>query len=590
MHPLSPRTFSNVVSVFHLVNLRGVLIIENLMSQKLAVALPVTQADITKELDSLVGMEGVKEQLRLISQTLEAMKTHNQRHGLKLGRPLHFLIEGAPGGGKKRVAALLGKILQLHGLATSPMDLAEREMEWLDAWLHSRGEAPGSRSSIYFGSVNRLLPNEERRNFPAMCYFWHQVEQIMLEHNVIFSVDQGHGQTLLQDVGLMAGVHFTLKLPTYTDQDYLKYARKYAAKRRFKLAPEAIPVFNEVIRGASQEADFASMRTVESVIEQAMFASYADPTSQLVKGKEYTTLRAGHFKCPSQPPVVAEANPLEELQTLIGLTEVKTRIQELLALVHLEKQRKAAGLPVNPICTHMAFVGAPGTGKTTVARTVARALRDMGFLTKGHLVEVSREELVGQYVGHTAKKTADVIRRAQGGVLFIDEAYSLNRQHESDFGHEAVATLVKQMEDNRDNLTVIFSGYVHEMEQFLTMNPGLKSRIQFEIEFPDYTVDELLAIFHKLCQDEAYELSLEADRELRFLLQKLHQTRERTFANGRTVRSLFERAKCALATRVWTSSHEQSLTLIQPSDIQALRTQIGSRTEPGRIGFRVASA
>jgi hypothetical protein len=174
-------------------------------------------------------------------------------------------------------------------------------------------------------------------------------------------------------------------------------------------------------------------------------------------------------------------------------------------------------------------------------------------------------------VGHTAQMTAEVVERARGGVLYIDECYSLNGGYATDFGKEAVATLVKKMEDERDSLTVIFSGYGREMEEFLQMNPGLRSRIQFQIKFPHYTADELYEIFLKFCREGGYGLAPAAAQELQNLLKALHHSQGETFANGRLVRSLFERAQLALAERVWSEPGTASLKLFLEEDIRSLK-------------------
>lgn len=209
-------------------------------------------------------------------------------------------------------------------------------------------------------------------------------------------------------------------------------------------------------------------------------------------------------------------------------------------------------------------------------------------------VEAGREDLVGQYVGHTAQRTAELVDEAMGGVLFIDACYSLNTGHTADFGREAVATLIRKMEDARDNLAVIFSGYGREMEAFLDMNPGLRSRIQFHLTFPDYSGEEMMEIFLKMCRDEGYELTAGAAAELKSLLRQLYLRRQDNFGNGRLVRSLFERAKISLASRVWRNPAPAALSLILPEDIKALAAypDVAEQLQAKRrsTGFQALSA
>jgi len=219
---------------------------------------------------------------------------------------------------------------------------------------------------------------------------------------------------------------------------------------------------------------------------------------------------------PSNEKRLAES--FEELDLLIGLTSVKRLVKELHAFIVIQKQRALQGLAVEPMVLHMVFKGNPGTGKTTVARILGRILKATGVLQKGHLIECERADLVGEYIGHTAQKTRDQIRRALGGILFVDEGYALARGGEKDFGKEAIDTLVKAMEDHKDELVVILAGYRNEMQQFLESNPGLQSRFPIQIDFPDFTLDELMEIADLMLLKRQYELTPEARRLLRKIL------------------------------------------------------------------------
>ncbi|GAB6875679.1 AAA family ATPase [Thermaerobacter litoralis] len=241
---------------------------------------------------------------------------------------------------------------------------------------------------------------------------------------------------------------------------------------------------------------------------------------------------------------------LAELDALIGLHHVKRVIREIRAYVTVRERRARAGLINEPLTLHMVFTGNPGTGKTTVARILARLFRALGVLEKGHLVEVERADLVGEYIGHTAQKTRQVIHQALGGVLFIDEAYSLARGGEKDFGKEAIDTLVKQMEDHRQRLVVILAGYRQEMAWFLQVNPGLRSRFPIHLTFPDYTVDELVAIAHQLAGQRQYQLDPGAEQRLREILLALPPGYGERLGNARTVRNLIERAIRRQAVRL----------------------------------------
>ena len=240
---------------------------------------------------------------------------------------------------------------------------------------------------------------------------------------------------------------------------------------------------------------------------------------------------------------------MAELDDLIGLEPVKELIRELQAFVEIQRRRAAERLSTEPMALHMVFKGNPGTGKTTVARLLGRMFQAMGVLPRGHLVECERADLVGEYIGHTAQRTREQIRKALGGVLFIDEAYALARGGEKDFGKEAIDTLVKAMEDHKDELIVVLAGYPHEMDYFLSVNPGLRSRFPIQIDFPDYTPEELYLIAHSLCQQRQYRLSPAAALRLRRLLQVRAHAGPYS-GNARWVRNLIERAVRRQAVRL----------------------------------------
>lgn len=260
----------------------------------------------------------------------------------------------------------------------------------------------------------------------------------------------------------------------------------------------------------------------------------------------------------------------KELNEYIGLDTIKKEVESLINLVTIQNMRKQNGLPVNDLSLHMVFSGNPGTGKTMIARLMARIYKSLGILSKGHLVEVDRSGLVAGYVGQTAIKTDEVIKKALGGVLFIDEAYTLTTKGGSDYGQEAVDTLLKAMEDHRDDLIVIVAGYIELMEEFVHSNPGLESRFNRFLDFKDYTIDEMIAIFEMRCEKSGYTLANDARDLLRGLLALL-SIDVKSFGNARGVRNLFERAVSAQANRLAAQTEpitKETLMLLTADDIR----------------------
>lgn len=268
-------------------------------------------------------------------------------------------------------------------------------------------------------------------------------------------------------------------------------------------------------------------------------------------------------------PKEPERSGMEELEELIGLTTVKHDVEELIGLAKVQKMREEKGMKTVPVSLHLVFSGNPGTGKTTVARILAKLYKEIGILTQGQLVETDRSGLVAGYVGQTAIKTQKKIEEAMGGVLFIDEAYTLNQEGEN-FGQEAIDTILKAMEDHRDKFVVIVAGYTELMKDFVNSNPGLKSRFNKFFEFPDYTVDELQEIFKLQCDKYQYTLTDEAAKAVKEEIIRLESSKGENFANAREVRNLFEKIITNQAARVADIEDidEESLTTIIAEDLE----------------------
>ena len=274
---------------------------------------------------------------------------------------------------------------------------------------------------------------------------------------------------------------------------------------------------------------------------------------------------------------------LEQLdQELVGLKPVKRRIREIAALLLVDKLRRDLGLTAQPPTLHMSFTGNPGTGKTTVAARMADILHHLGYIRSNHLVSVTRDDLVGQYIGHTAPKTKEILKKAMGGVLFIDEAYYLYRpENERDYGQEAVEILLQVMENRRDDLVVILAGYADRMERFFSSNPGFRSRIAHHIDFPDYEPADLMAIAELMLKQQNYRFSPDArDAFARYLDVRMRQPH---FANARSVRNALDRARLRQAVRLFDMRGEnltvEDLMTLEPGEILASRVFLAEQEQ-----------
>jgi stage V sporulation protein K len=288
-------------------------------------------------------------------------------------------------------------------------------------------------------------------------------------------------------------------------------------------------------------------------------------TQPLAEAEHQTSLK----KTPQEGPL---SDIFKELNLMVGLENVKELVHEIYALLQVSQYRAEAGLLSNSHVYHMIFKGNPGTGKTTVARIIARMFHAMGVLSKGHFIEVERADLVGEYIGHTALKTRELMKKAMGGILFIDEAYSLARGGDKDFGKEAIDCLVKGMEDKKNDFILILAGYSEEMEQFLATNPGLPSRFPIQVDFEDYSIEQLIQISEIMAKDREYVLLPQTIIKLKQHLADEKTATWQAFSNARYVRNLLEKAIRHQAVRLLSqytvTPAKQELMAIRPEDLK----------------------
>ncbi|HZK56929.1 MAG TPA: AAA family ATPase [Clostridia bacterium] len=385
-----------------------------------------------------------------------------------------------------------------------------------------------------------------------------------------------------------------ITIPEYSNEELIEAGKKFLDEHNCGLTKKAEEYIKGIIEEKRQHDDFCNMRTMIETVARAKTKNFfrLNKNQKLDLNKKLRIDIMDVIEKRIEEATEYEISGNEELEQLIGLSSVKEKVKEITEYLHIQKQLVGLEIGQNKPNLHMAFTGNPGTGKTTVARIMGKILRELGLIKRGNFYEVSREDLVAGYIGHTALKTSARIREAYDSVLFIDEAYSLDAGDKRDFGKEAVETLIKEMEDNRHRLVVILAGYINEMEGLLNMNPGLRDRVPYKIYFPDYSVDELVQIFRQTINLK-YIIDSETTEELYKLFELAKDNAGQNFGNGRFVRNVVDRVLMKQAHRLCSIDQvtQESLLTILPVDIKNLYLDkdIGDYLKPvnstRKIGF-----
>jgi len=575
-----------------------------------------------KDFYKMVGLAQVKKQVKDYLNYLQFLKIRQERGFKEQDKlPLHAVFTGNPGTGKTTVARLLGKVYQQMGLLSSDTFYEVGRVELVGQYIGQT--APKVRDVIENARGGVLFIDEAyslARNEKDDKDYGNEVIEILVKE-----LSDGPGDIAIFVAGYPAEMETFLKsnpglrsrfrnhfhFSDYTPDELLQISKRFSKENEISYTEKAMEYLNDYLTKAYKNRDksFGNARMVKKIVEDtkvAMANRLMNNPERLPEMSDYRlkTARIEDLKKvlsttqPQQPELKInepELNEgLQDLHNLTGLKTVKMKVQELVELVRFYRQ--ANFNTVRRFSMHTVFKGNPGTGKTTVARIIGKIYNALGILERGHLIECSRQDLVAGYVGQTAIKTKEMLNRAMGGILFIDEAYALfSGEGKEDFGKEAIETILKAMEDERGKFAVIMAGYTNEMDKLLHMNPGLKSRFDHEIYFDDYSHEELMTIAHNMFRTEGLFMHPAAEAALGQTLAKLGGVKSRFNGNARTVRRLTEesaRQQHLRIARIATDKRTKKLMrTVLKADIDKVDLETLSIKPADRpIGFKNSSS
>ena len=536
--------------------------------------------DSLKELDQLVGLDEVKETINRIVKLVEYDKRRAYILSIEKSEQssYHFAFSGNPGTGKTSVARILADIFYSLGILETGQLVEVDRSDLVGGYM---GQTAQKTKEIIDSAIGGVLFIDEAYSLSPgkndQSDYGAEAIEILIKAMedyrddfivILAGYDVGMKELLKSNPGLSSRINMQINFDDFNDQELLKIAQGQAKDNHYTLTPEAEKAFLIKINQEKVITEFANARAVRNVMETAMRERAYRLSDRPLTEDDLTILEPYDFGIDPEQLFGDDIDELMgELDELVGLDNVKKQVKSILNYVRAEKRREELGHPINEVPLHMVFTGNPGTGKTTIARLISKILKSIGVLKRGHMIEVTRDDLVGQYVGQTGPKTLEKIEEAYGGVLFIDEAYSLFSGSDSDFGYEAISTLIKEMEDNRDKLVVIMAGYPSEMDRMLSMNSGIRSRVSYTIDFPDYSSEELLEIFGASAIQQGFTLTDAAKETVQKVFEEAYENRDSHFGNARSARSLFEQTKLQQSNRLAVDD-DADLFVILPEDIE----------------------
>ena len=525
-------------------------------------ASPATNAvesveEVLVELDSLVGLEEVKSEVRKIVN-LAKVNEARRAQGLKVPpMTYHMVFTGNPGTGKTTVARIVARAFRALGIAKTGQ-LVETDRSGLvgryegETAVKTNAKIDEAIGGILFVDEAYQLVSGENDDYgkEAIATLLKRMED---DRDRLIVIAAGYTDEMRDfldaNSGLRSRFPRMIEFADYTAPELAAIFRSMAKKNEFALAPDLDAGLDAAIAKLTAKRDrtFGNARFVRQLFEDATarqatrLAESGELDAEALKTLALADLSAGERKEDIRAPKIEDV--LAELDSLVGLQPVKDEVRRLVATVRANKLRAEKGLENNVTMSYnFVFTGNPGTGKTTVARILGKAFRALGVLERANFVETDRSGLVAKYEGQTAAKTNKLIDSAAGGILFIDEAYQLNQGENDQYGAEAVATLLKRMEDARGSMVVIIAGYKEEMKRFMEINSGLESRFNRTVEFPDYSAKELAEVYRSMAKKAKYRLSDDTERWLLPYISMLTEKRDKNFGNARWARNLFEKS------------------------------------------------
>lgn len=532
--------------------------------------------ELMDELNGLVGLNNVKKNIsQLISYTQIAAK--QKKAGISnVSMTSHLVFTGNPGTGKTTVARLIGQIYKALGILSKGQVI---EVSRNDLVGEYNGEtAKKTKIAIekamggvlFIDEAYSLTDNDDNLGKETIDTLLVTMEKYRDKFIVIAAgYPKQMSKFLKSNPGLESRFKTVIEFEDYTPDELSHIFCNYLNNNGYIIDEQAKKELGHCMNSIYiKRADtFANARTVRNYYEKTLQAQSeritknTSATTEEIRLIKQEDILAAFGKTRTNDEQKSLNEIMDQLNNLVGLSSIKNNVKELLAYNLANKKKKELGIKEIPMSLHMVFTGNPGTGKTTVARLIAAIYKNIGILDRSDVIEVTRADLVGQYVGETAQKTKDVINSALGGVLFIDEAYTLSKKDSNgDFGQEAIDQLLKMMEDNRNNLVVIVAGYDDLMEDFINSNPGLRSRFTKYIHFDDYNEDELFQIFMQMCEEYNLYMTDDAMSSIHNYFHKIVENKDSNFGNAREVRKMFEKVTLNQSMRIAELPPEKKTT------------------------------